>query len=304
MLILAALVVFAAIVCLVLAVAWREDRGSTMATRLAGLRGERTVFEYGHEAQASLGARVLLPLAESLGDKLENVLPTRWVQSIERKLVQAGRPVSLTGYLIGASLAAGGTVVTAFTLVIAGHLGGKEALMLLAASTGLGLYLPLVWLSNRVRFRQKEILKSLPDAFDLITVCVEAGLGLEAALARVGEQARGPFGDELAVCLREIAMGKLRRDALKELAERTGVPDLTSFINAVVQAESMGTSIATVLRVQADQMRVRRRQRAEQAAHQAPVKMMFPLVLCIFPTLMIVILGPAAITVYHQLIAR
>jgi len=113
-----------------------------------------------------------------------------------------------------------------------------------------------------------------------------------------------PFGEELAVMLREVSLGKLRRDALKELSERTGVPDLSSFINAVIQAESMGTSIAAVLRVQAEQMRMKRRQRAEQQAQAAPIKMMFPLVLCIFPTLFLVILGPAGIQIYHQLVAN
>jgi tight adherence protein C len=168
----------------------------------------------------------------------------------------------------------------------------------------MGFMMPKVWLDNRVRLRQKVILKSLPDAFDLITTCVEAGLGLEAALARVAEKVQGPFGEELTVMLQDVALGKLRRDALREVAERTGVPDLTSFINAVVQAETMGTSIAAVLRVQADQMRIRRRQRAEQEAQAAPIKMMFPLVLFIFPTMFIVILGPAAISIYETLVVK
>jgi tight adherence protein C len=176
--------------------------------------------------------------------------------------------------------------------------------MLMAGCAGMGVFLPRVWLSSRIRNRQKVILKSLPDAFDLITVCVEAGLGLDAALARVAEKVEGPFGEELTISLKEVSLGKLRRDALKELADRTGVPDLISFINAVIQAETMGTSIATVLRVQADQMRVKRRQRAEQQAMAAPIKMMFPLVLCIFPTLFIVILGPAGLTLYDELVNR
>ena len=128
------------------------------------------------------------------------------------------------------------------------------------------------------RQRQHAIIKSLPDAFDLITTCVEAGLGLDAALARVAEKVEGPFAEELSRALRDIALGKSRRDALKELGERTGVPDLIQFTNAVIQAEAMGSSVGTVLRVQADQLRVRRRQRAEKAAYKAPVKMLFPLV--------------------------
>jgi tight adherence protein C len=150
---------------------------------------------------------------------------------------------------------------------------------------------------SRANGRQHAIIRSLPDAFDLITTCVEAGLGLDAALARVAEKVQGPFSEELSRALRDVALGKTRRDALRELGERTGVPDLIQFTNAVIQAEAMGSSIGTVLRVQSDQLRVRRRQRAEEAAYKAPVKMLFPLVLCIFPTLFVVILGPAAITI-------
>jgi tight adherence protein C len=203
---------------------------------------------------------------------------------------------------MGAAICFGVCAFLGFTLVSSTGMSGGTGLILLGALAGMGLYLPKMWLGGRVRGRQKAVLKSLPDAFDLIVTCVEAGLGLEAALARVAEKTKGPFGEELTICLREVSMGKLRREALKELAERTGVPDLTGFINAVVQAESMGTSIGTVLRVQAEGMRMKRRQRAEQQAHAAPVKMMFPLVLCLFPTLFIVILGPAGINIYHSFV--
>jgi tight adherence protein C len=179
-----------------------------------------------------------------------------------------------------------------------GSFQGKQ-LLVLAAVGGVGLMLPYIWLISSVRRRQAAITKSLPDAFDLVTTCVEAGLGLDASLARVAEKVHGPFADELSRTLREVTMGRMRREALQELAERTGVPDLLAFVNAVVQAEQMGTSISTVLRVQCDQMRMRRRQRAEETAHQAPVKMTFPLVLCILPTLFLIILGPAAITLYQ-----
>ncbi len=194
--------------------------------------------------------------------------------------------------------------IFSFTILTSGSFSGVLGLAIVLGCVVLGLFMPKAWLDNRVNARQHAILKSLPDAFDLITTCVEAGLGLEAALARVAEKVEGPFGEELAVMLREVQMGKLRRDAMREMADRTGVPDLTTFINAVVQAESMGTSIAAVLRVQAEQMRIKRRQRAEQKAQAAPIKMMFPLVLFIFPTLFIVILGPAAISIYQTLIAK
>jgi tight adherence protein C len=182
-------------------------------------------------------------------------------------------------------------------------LGIKLTPMLLIVMGGLavlGIVLPHLWLRQRVGQRQHLIIKSLPDSFDLITTCVEAGLGLDAALTRVAEKIEGPFAEELRRALRDISLGKSRRDALRELARRTGVPDLIQFVNAVIQAEQMGSSLGAVLRVQADQLRVRRRQRAEEQAYKAPVKMIFPLVLCIFPTLFIVILGPAAITVMQD----
>jgi tight adherence protein C len=171
----------------------------------------------------------------------------------------------------------------------------------LAVVSVIGFFMPFYLIKSRARARQSTIIKSLPDAFDLITTCVEAGLGLDAALARVAEKVHGPFADELSRSLRDVALGKTRRDSLKELGERTGVPDLIQFTNAVIQAEAMGSSVGQVLRVQAEQLRVARRQRAEEAAYKAPVKMLFPLVLFIFPTLFIVILGPAMITITQGL---
>ena len=302
--VLGALLIFFAIFCLVMGLALRTT--SPLAARMASLRGDRQVMDYRTLTQSeSITIRVLGPLAESLGAKLEKLLPSRWIDGVRQSLIMAGQPVSLTGYLIATFVSEVGCLLFGFTMVSAGgKVPGMQGILILLGLAVLGIFLPKVWLGNRVRYRQKAILKSLPDAFDLITVCVEAGLGLDAALAKVAEKVEGPFGEELAIALREISLGKLRRDALKELGDRTGVPDLITFINAVVQAESMGTSIANVLRVQAEQMRIRRRQRAEQQAQAAPIKMMFPLVFCIFPTLFIVILGPAAMSLYEQLVKR
>ena len=297
--ILALLVVFAAIFCAVLGFSMKPE--NPMSARVASLRGERPSIEFGPPRPDSITVRLLGPLGNSLGSSMQGLLPVNMVKGIETKLIQAGQPVTLGGFLAAMVIVEAVMVSFAFLIIASSGFSGKN-LGIVLASAGLGFMMPRIWLSNRVRHRQKEILKSLPDAFDLITTCVEAGLGLEAALAKVAEKTAGPFGEELGVCLREVSLGKLRRDALKELSNRTGVPDLSSFINAVVQAESMGTSIATVLRVQAEQMRTKRRQRAEQQAQAAPIKMMFPLVLCIFPTLFLVILGPAGIQIYHQLV--
>jgi tight adherence protein C len=161
----------------------------------------------------------------------------------------------------------------------------------------LGWMFPRMWLKGKMKARQKAVLKGLPDAMDLVTTCVEAGLGLDAALARVAEKTEGPFAVELQRMMRDVAMGKLRREGMQELADRIGVEELTSFVTSLIQAEQLGVGVAQVLRVQSDQLRTRRRQKAERTAHEAPIKMIFPLVLFIFPSFLVVILGPAGIQI-------
>jgi tight adherence protein C len=301
MLIIAVLFIFAAVFLLVLSLSWK-DQQSPMTARIAAVRGERIYASYGEQVKAEpLGDRVLGPMGRAMGTKLRVLLPHRWIQYIDKRLVQAGEPIALSGFLVAAFLSEATMLLFGFTMVVSSGAVGITSFGLLGVSAILGVFLPRMWLENRVRHRQATIWKSLPDAFDLVTVCVEAGLGLDAALARVTEKVEGPFAEELSVVLHEVSFGKLSRDALQEMAQRCGVSDLTTFINAVIQAESMGTSIAPVLRVQAESMRVRRRQRAEQQAYKAPVKMIFPLVLCIFPTIFIVILGPAGIRIYETL---
>jgi len=161
----------------------------------------------------------------------------------------------------------------------------------------IGYTYPRTWLKGKVKAKQKLVIKALPDALDLITTCVEAGLGLDAALQRVSDKSEGPLADELGKMLRDVSMGKLRREAMMELSERIGVEELTNFINSIIQAEQLGVGIAQVLRVQSDQLRTARRQRAERSAQEAPIKMLFPLVLFIFPAFLMVILGPAVIRI-------
>lgn len=298
----AAAIIFIAIVMLVLGLT--AEKPHPMSARIAVVRGERFEYELPQGQNESAKARLFSPLAASLGGSMQRLLPAQFVEGIRHKLVMAGEPTTLAGFLGGSAACLVTMTGLGFLLAISSSFGPAITPLIGGFCLLLGVMMPKVWLDNRIRLRQKLILKSLPDAFDLVTTCVEAGLGLEAALARVAEKVQGPFGEELTLMLHDVALGKLRRDALREVADRTGVPDLTSFINAVIQAETMGTSIAAVLRVQADQMRIKRRQRAEQEAQAAPIKMMFPLVLFIFPTMFIVILGPAALSIYEQLVAK
>jgi tight adherence protein C len=253
------------------------------------------------EGMPSVTQRVLGPATQDLLQSLSKVLPAGMLQRMEERLILAGEPMTVQGFLAMRLICAGLFIILPFFIVIAGGFGfGLPALGMIGLFGVIGILLPQMWLAQRIGHRQAEIIKSLPDAFDLITTCVEAGLGLDAALARVAEKVEGAFADELNRMLRDVALGKMRREALRELASRTGVPDLITFVNAVIQAEQMGSSVGAVLRVQSEQLRVRRRQRAEEQAYKAPVKMIFPLVLCIFPTLFIVILGPAVITIMRD----
>ena len=157
----------------------------------------------------------------------------------------------------------------------------------------LGYYLPILWLRYRIRSRQSELMRALPDGLDMLNICVGAGLGFDAALTRIGERWRTALADEFNRVVIEIRLGKTRAKALTDLAERTEVPEIENFVATIVQADQLGVSIAKVLRAQAEQMRIIRRQRAEEQARQATIKLLFPLVFLIFPALLAVLLGPA-----------
>jgi tight adherence protein C len=245
--------------------------------------------------------RLLGPLVDLVVQLVRRLLPTRMLDQVQRQLIVAGEPMTFNAFLTLQALMTVGFIVLPLLLIISGAVDkGLMAILMVVGGGVAGFMLPQMWLRSRAAARSGKIIRTLPDSFDLITTCVEAGLGLDAALARVAEKVEGPFAEELRRTLREISLGKLRRDAMRELGQRTDVPDLVTFVNAVIQAEEMGSSIGNVLRVQSEQLRIRRRQRAEEQAYKAPVKMIFPLVLCIFPTLFLVILGPAVITIMHD----
>jgi tight adherence protein C len=164
-----------------------------------------------------------------------------------------------------------------------------------ALGAALGFYLPVLWLKQKVDKRRSEIQKGLPDAMDLLVIAVDAGLGFDAALARVTDKYKNALSDEFAKVLREVSLGRPRLEAMDEMGRSSGVEDLHNFIQAIIQSEQFGTGIGKILRIQADEMRRKRRQRAQEKAAQATLKMMLPMVGCIFPTLWIVLLGPAAL---------
>ncbi len=242
--------------------------------------------------------RVVRPSIAGISRAFGSILPASLLASIQQQLIMAGNPMSLNAFVTFWAIllaAFGGTGLLLFVALPADmvmqKLGAAVVLLLV------GWMFPRMWLKGKLKARQKKVQRGLPDAMDLVTTCVEAGLGLDAALSRVAEKTEGPFARELQVMMRDVALGKLRREAMQELADRIGVEELTSFVTSIIQAEQLGVGVAQVLRVQSDQMRTKRRQKAEKSAHEAPIKMLFPLVLFVFPSFLIVILGPAMIRI-------
>ena len=264
--------------------------------RLSVYGGEKPLTVEEIELQRPFSERVLRPAIEKLGSVLSRSTPQKARQDLLNKLELAGRPGNLTPE----DFAAVRIVVAIVTAVVAFLLGlllGNVVYMVIAIAIGaiLGFYLPVLWLKQKVDARKAEIQKGLPDALDLLVICVDAGLGFDAALARVTDKYRNALSDLLSKALREVSLGRPRLEALDEMGRSSGVEDLHNFIQAVIQSEQFGTGIGKILRIQADEMRRKRRQRAQERGAQATLKMMLPMVGCIFPTLWIVLLGPAVL---------
>jgi tight adherence protein C len=259
--------------------------------------------ETAHDREAMLAApfatRVGKPVLGRMQSISAKLLPTSMVAAIERRLVHAGEPIGLHTFLAAQLVAMGvGALVIFFGLT-----GGASGLGILAVIGG-GIFigvLPLYWLRIKVMARKKAILKAMPDAVDLIVTTVEAGLAIDAALAEVGHETRGPLGEELRLTVRETTLGRSRRDALVRLIERTQVPELKTFVQSIIQAEQTGVPVGQVLRTQAAQIRLKKRQAAEAEAQRAPVKMIVVLVVLVLPSMLMMVMGPAIMRMQDNL---
>jgi tight adherence protein C len=239
-----------------------------------------------------------------LGEIAVRFTPQNALNSVARRLELAGSPPGLEPTIILAlqfiaMLFFGGVIILVFTLGSLKWPTGRIVIMTLVFAM-IGFFFPQLWLGSKIARRQKGIRRAMPDALDLLTICVEAGLGFDMAMQKVSEKWQTELALALARVLQEINLGKLRREALRDMADRIGINEMTSFVAAVIQSEQLGVSMAKVLRIQSDQMRVRRRQMAEEEAHKAPIKMLLPMGLLIFPSLMIVLLTPAALKLFHS----
>lgn len=275
-----------------------RDNVDPLQKRLAEY-GDREVPASLEELEMSLDRkeRILIPMFEALSGFVVQFTPENQIETVRSKLDRAGKTdtepaVFFTQQIVLTLFMGVGAFVLFFFVtdwpVIRGVIGTVVGALL-------GYYIPVLQVNAQISRRQDGIVRDLPDALDLLTICVEAGLGFDTAMGKVYEKWDNDLSNAFGRVLQEIQLGKLRQEALRSMADRLDVPDLTTFAAAIIQATQLGVSIVTILRVQSDQMRVKRRQRAQEKAQQAPVKMMLPLVFLIFPSIWIVLMGPAVI---------
>ncbi|MBL0345783.1 type II secretion system F family protein [Candidatus Villigracilis affinis] len=275
-----------------------QDESDPVLSRLAEAtqRGESVSLE-DIELQQPFIQRVIVPMIEKVGEVSSRFTPQKLLQETTLKLELAGNPgridaaTFLATRFFGAGIFGGGLLLIALaskTWPI-----GRTVLVVGIFSV-IGFFFPQLWLQSRINSRQGEVRKALPDALDLLTICVEAGLGFDASMSKVAEKWENELSLMFGRCIREVQLGKTQREALRDMADRLGLPELTSFVAAVIQSQILGVSLAKVLRIQSDQLRVKRRQFAEELAHKAPVKMIIPMALLTFPSIMIILMAPAA----------
>lgn len=299
-LILVLLVVVAALIVLYSISLLRRAEDDPLARRIEEYASREEIAPIEEiEMSMPLSDRVLLPVARGVSRFVEGLAPQSVLDQTTRNLELAGNPRNLTaaGFWIL-------RIVLVILLAWLGYLtatrsvlGGTAVLLYVLVGALVGYLLPGMYLRALIDRRKQSIVRKLPDALDLMTICVDAGLAFNGAMQRVADKWDDPLANEFERVLTEIQLGKSRRQALRDMADRVDVADVTTFVAAILQSDQLGVGISRVLRIQADQMRVRRRQRAEERAQQAPVRILFPLVFLILPSLFVVLLGPALIQI-------
>lgn len=292
------IVVIIAAVLVVLGSRLPKQEEDPLQARLAEFaeRGEQVTLEE-IEMSQPFSDRVLYPTLQRMGEFSSRFTPQKVIQDTDRKLELAGNPGNVDAAAFLSTRFVVAAVFAVITFMVAAFLAQtptSRALLYSVIGLVVGFYFPQLWLRDKITKRQNDIRKAMPDALDLLTICVEAGLGFDAAMSKVAEKWDNDLSAGFLRAIREIQLGKLRREALRDMADRMGIPEMTSFVAAVIQSEQLGVSMAKVLRIQSDQMRIRRRQLAEEKAHAAPIKMIIPMAIFIFPPIFILLLTPAA----------
>ncbi len=273
-----------------------------LTDRLAEFAGQQDVTANLEEIEMSVPftQRVMLPILQAIARFTTQFAPQNALEKTQQQLNMAGNPNGLTPPVIWAARFIVMFVLGFLMLALLGRRGAMYMVGGPLVGGAVGFYMPQLWLQSKISRRQEAVIKALPDALDLMSICVEAGLGFDQAMSQVHEKWENELALAFGRVIREISLGKTRRDSLRNMADNVGVADVTSFVAAIIQADQLGVSISRVLKIQAEQMRIKRRQRAEEKAAQAPIKMMVPMAFLIFPTIYLVILGPSSITLFKQ----
>jgi len=280
----------------------RKKEATSIENRLAEFGTfDRPVTLEEIELSLPFSERVLTPIITGLAEFAVRFSPEESQKALQHKLDLAGNPYEVSKFLgtriLAGLLFLGLGVALAFMIKT---LPLIQRILMPVVGGSLGYFMPVMSLGSKISKRQKDILRSLPDALDLLTICVEAGLGFDAAMAKVAEKWDNELCLAFSRVIQELQLGKLRREALRDMADRMEVRDVSTFIAAIIQADQLGVSIAKVLRIQSEQMRMRRRQRAEEMASMAGIKMLPAIVFLIFPAIFIILLGPAVIQVIQM----
>ncbi len=251
------------------------------------------------ELSRSFSDRVIKPVLEKVGKVLLKLAPNEMISSLESKIIMAGKPNNwgVKNWLGIQAFMIVGLPLVMLIIFLQLRIDLKVLVLMTSAFAVIGVLFPNMSLNGKIRKRQSEVMKTLPDIMDLLTVSVEAGLTFDSALSKVTEKMPGTLAREFEVVLQEIKIGKSKKDALYQMSDRVGVQDLRSFVSAVIQADQLGVSLGRVLRIQAEQIRQNRKQRIQEKAMKAPIKMLIPMVIFIFPCIFIVLLGPVIINI-------
>jgi tight adherence protein C len=297
-----ALVLATAIAALVFVVGSVSAERAEVRESLRRLEGYQIQDVRDQEMLAPMSERVVAPLLEGLTGVARRFTPAGFGEGVAQKLVMAGNPPGLNvDKVLVLKLLGIVSIILWIPIVLALHFTGMLAIIAIVILWACAFMYPDVLINRKIEDRQKEISRKLPDILDLLVISVEAGLGFEQALDRTIAAVPGPLSDEFARMLGEVRAGASRADAMRALDQRTNVPEVRAFVLAILQADTFGVSIGRVLRSQSEEMRIKRRQLAQEKAQKAPVKMLFPLVFCIFPSIFVVILGPAMINISRAL---
>ncbi len=271
------------------------------AAKLAGIEDHAMSLQE-IELSRSFSERVLAPVRQQIVAVIMSRLPASRQQQLRVLIQTAGHPYNLTvsGVITVKFVATAIAGVVGILLVFPLMQLSFPTSLVVVAPPVVGWILPDRWLIQKANARRKQIEQAIPDSIDLLTICLDAGLSFDAALQRIADKVEGPLKDELVVMLSDIRYGRPRSEALTAMAERLEVEDMTAFVNAVVQSQKLGVALGETVRIQASEIRRRRRQAAEEKAAQASLKMLFPMIGCIFPTLFIVLMGPVALLLMNK----